>query len=118
MVAHRVNQAEAEYAFQEAELEQTRQEVEREVRQAFREVKLARIARDSSRLQVEQARESVRIAQGQYRAGLAGFTVVNEQQRELVRTQGEQTLSTFNYLTARARLAQAVGAEVLAEPEL
>lgn len=115
LVAHQVKVAQAQYDGRVALLEQKKQEVEREVREAYREVKLAEIARSSTALQLDQARESLRISQGQYSAGLAAFNVVNDQQRELVRAQGAQTQSTYNYLLARARLNQAVGSDVLAE---
>jgi len=115
VVAHQIKAAQAELEMRGATLEVKRQEIEREVREAHREVLLAEIARDSSSLQVEQARESLRIAQGQYRAGLAGFTVVNEQQRELVRTQGQHTIARYSYLISRAKLSQAIGADIIAD---
>ena len=80
-----------------------------------RAVELARLAKDSTNLQVKQAAESLRIAQGQYNAGLAQFNVVNEQQRELVRAQGAQTQATYDYMEARARFDQVIGREVLRE---
>ena len=83
--------------------------LEREVRQAYRAVELARMAQQSTTVQLNAARESLRIAQGQYRAGLANFQVVNDQQRELVRAQGAYTQSFFDYMLALAQLEQAMG---------
>jgi outer membrane protein len=118
VVSHQIKAAEADCVVQTAGLRLKKQQIEREVREAFRDVRLARIATDSSRLQVEQASESLRIAQGQYRAGLAGFTVVNEQQRELVRVQGEHTLSAYSLLVTRAKLALVIGTDVIEELQL
>ena len=115
VVRHQIRQAEAEHSFRLAVVEERKQEVEREVREAFRAVELAKIARDSTFLQVESAREALRISQGQYNAGLTGFPVVNEHQRELVRAQGAQTQATYDYLLARARLDQAMGGDVVEE---
>lgn len=118
IVAHQINQAEARLSLQESVLEQRRQQVVREVREAFRAVELARISKDSTQLQFQGASESVRIAQGQYRAGLANFLVVNQQQRDLVRAQGARTQSIYDYLLARARLDQAMGSDVLQDLSL
>ena len=53
-----------------------------------------------------------------YRAGLANFLAVNQQQRDLVRARAAQTQSVYDYLLARARLDLAMGADVLADLQL
>lgn len=109
VVEHQTKIAEAQYAGKLAGIELKRQNIEREVRQAYRAVELARMAQQSTSVQLNAARESLRIAQGQYRAGLANFQVVNDQQRELVRAQGAYTQSFFDYMLALAQLEQAMG---------
>ena len=109
VVEHQTKIAEAQYASKLAGIELKRQNIEREVRQAYRAVELARMAQQSTTVQLNAARESLRIAQGQYRAGLANFQVVNDQQRELVRAQGAYTQSFFDYMLALAQLEQAMG---------
>ena len=115
MVEHQTHIAESQLVDIEAGIDLKKQTIEREVREAYRAVELARLAKDSTNLQVKQAAESLRIAQGQYNAGLAQFNVVNEQQRELVRAQGAQTQATYDYMEARARFDQVIGREVLRE---
>jgi outer membrane protein TolC len=115
VVEHQTRIAEAQQAEIVAGIELKKQTIEREVREAFRAVELARLSKDSTTLQVQRAAESLRIAQGQYNAGLAQFNVVNEQQRELVRAQGAQTQATYDYMLARARLDQVIGRKVLQE---
>ena len=118
IVEHQIKKAEAQQDLRLASLDQKRQEVVREVREAYRAVEAARIAKDSTQLQFEGATESVRVAQGQYRAGLANFLAVNQQQRDLVRARAAQTQSVYDYLLARARLDLAMGADVLADLQL
>jgi outer membrane protein len=115
VVEHQTKIAEAQLVEIEAGISLKKQTIEREVREAYRAVELARLSKNSTNLQEKQAAESLRIAQGQYNAGLAQFNVVNEQQRELVRAQGAQTQATYDYMQARARLEQVIGRKVLRE---
>jgi len=109
IVDHETKIAAAQLEIKLAAIEQKRQQIEREVREAYRAFELSQKAKESTEVQLTAASESLRIAQGQYKAGLANFQVVNEQQRELVRSQGAYTESVYSYMLALAALEQSMG---------
>lgn len=105
----RVNEAEAGLQRTRALEERLAQEIDLQVRQAYLDILTARGRYEAGEKAVDQARESLRIIENRYRAGLA--TVVELLDGDVRVTQAR--LSTLNalyeYAVARARLDLAVG---------
>jgi outer membrane protein len=95
----------------QAEMKERQSEVEAEVRGAWREVRLATAAYDSALAQVSRAREALRIAEGQYRAGVIPFQPLRQARFDLSEALQSQMAAYYDYLRARARLAWARGDE-------
>lgn len=92
-----------------AAVQQEERRVEAEVRSAWRAVDLAGATYRQAQARLAQAREGLRIAEGQYRAGRTGFPPLREAALGVQRARLEQAGAYYDYLQARARLDFACG---------
>lgn len=109
LTGHLTEQARGLVDEAEALLLAERAEVEREVRRAYREVDLAGATFRAAAVQVERAREALRIVEGQYRAGRAAFPALREAGLDLVRARASHSDAWYAWLEARAVLDRACG---------
>lgn len=82
---------------------------EADVRSAWRAVDLAGATYRQAQARLAQAREGLRIAEGQYRAGRTGFPPLREAALDVRKARLEQAGAYYDYLRARARLDFACG---------
>lgn len=105
-----VKEAQANSAIAQAELNSARQNVVSDVSQAYLNLRTAEQSVLTADAQVANAEESVRLAEGRYRAGVGTFIEVTDAQTALLtaRTNRVNAVSTVD--KARAALSRAVGA--------
>ncbi|MBI3925250.1 MAG: TolC family protein [Armatimonadetes bacterium] len=116
--AHLTRQAEARRDSAQAELRMKEEKIERELRQAYREVELAAQSYDTALVEVSQAREALRIAEGQYETGFSDFFPVRDSQRDLIVATVNRAMTRYDYFRARARLTWARGDRPLVDLEV
>jgi outer membrane protein TolC len=80
-----------------------------QVTQAYRQLVVARRGIDRSKPAVEQAREAYRLLRARYAKGDATPAEVTDAETALTRAEQDQLNSTYDYLTALARLNFAIG---------
>ncbi|MBX3169687.1 MAG: TolC family protein [Candidatus Eremiobacteraeota bacterium] len=90
-------------------LEEKRRVVELEVRDAYRDLQLGVETHQSEELRVAQARDALRIAQAQYRAGLINVYPVRQAQTDLFEAQQAEVQAFYDYFLALAKLDLACG---------
>lgn len=107
--AHLVTQSEARVREAEAMLTDQLEQVELEVRQAYAAVETAAEAYHAAAVQVDQAREAMEMAQGQYRAGVTTLLQVTDAQQAFLSARTDRLAALYEYLRARARLRHSRG---------
>jgi outer membrane protein TolC len=80
-----------------------------QVNEAYRQLVVARRGIDRSKPAVEQAREAYRLLRARYAKGDATPADVTDAETALTRAEQDQLNSTYDYLTALARLNFAIG---------
>lgn len=83
--------------------------VEMEVREAYRSLELAVETHATEQLRVQQARDALRIAEAQYKAGMIQVYPVRQAQTDLYDTQLAEGQAYFDYFLALANLDLACG---------
>ena len=91
-----------------AELER---QLEGEVRQAYRAAELARVAQESSQVQLAQTQDAYRIATAQYQAGFVPFYPQRQAQLDMLRAKQIFSATLYDYIAARMRLDYVRGEE-------
>lgn len=92
-----------------AELAEERRKVEQRVRQSFRDLEMAVETHRLEKARVSQARDSLRIAQAQYRAGIIHVYPVREAQTDLFDSQVAELVAYHDYFIRLADLDLACG---------
>ncbi|MCL6565585.1 MAG: TolC family protein [Acidobacteriia bacterium] len=105
----RLAEAEARQRQAERQLEAFRSAVRLELRQAYLEVKAAEKRAAAASGAVEQARESLRIIQNRYEAGLADITELLRAQTAQLEAQTAWLAALHDWHVARAALERAAG---------
>ena len=90
--------------------ERTLDQVESQIRNLHEQATEARRRADSQRRAVEQAERGYRIASAEYREGLGSRLNVTDAEVALRRAEFNYAQSVYDYLAARARIDEAVGA--------
>lgn len=90
-------------------LSEVKQAVDIEVRRAFSSLQEAQELADASRMVVEQAKESVRLAQARFEVGAATQLDVLESQVALTEARTNEVTALHNYNLALLQLRRAVG---------
>ena len=83
--------------------------IEVEVRDAYRDLEVAVETHASEKLRVKQARDALRVVQAQYRAGMVNFYPVRQAQNDLYEAQQAEVKSYYDYFLALAKLDLACG---------
>lgn len=104
----RARQAEQDEAIAENRFEQTRNQIRREVEQAFFNLKANKENIDTAELAVEQAEESLRLARLRFQAGVGTQIDVINAQSELTRARGNLLTAIIDYNRSLASLERAV----------
>ena len=92
-----------------AELSEERRKVEQKVRRAYRNLEMAVETHRIEKSRVSQARESLRVAQAQYRAGMIHIYPVREAQTDLFDSQVAEVTAYHDYFICLADLDLACG---------
>jgi outer membrane protein len=109
LFAARRNEAELEANARRKDVDETKLEVNEQVRDAWYQANEAYRSLDVSARLVAQSREALRLAQARYQAGLGSIVELNEAQ--LSETSAEITAAgaNYDYLSRRAELDYAAG---------
>lgn len=106
---HEVRRADARIREAEAQLQDVREGVALEVRQAWLDVATLHRAFETAKVEVERAEEALAMATGRYETGVATFLEVSNAQVDLLSARTRQVQAWYDYLRARARLSYARG---------
>lgn len=104
----RARQAEEDIAIAENRFSQIRNQIRREVEQAFYNLEANEQNIDTARIAVEQAEESLRLARLRFQAGVGTQTDVINAQSELTRARGNLLTAIIDYNRSLAALERAV----------
>jgi outer membrane protein TolC len=115
LAAARTREARANRAVAEAELRTLVLSIVGEVVAASFEVTAAEQRLTTALIQVENARELLRISEGRYRGGVGDFLEVTDAQDALFAAERNRATAEADLQTARARLRRAVGISPVAE---
>lgn len=107
----RVREAEATRDTNRQALQNARQQMELDIRQAQLDLIEARKRTEAARTEQASAREALRVAEVRYRAGVGTTVEVTDAQLAVARAGQNLANAQFDYLTAIVRLEYAVGAE-------
>ena len=111
----KVEQARAEFSQAELDYADTRRGIELEVRQAFYDYQQALELLDAQRKTVEQATESLRLAEARFRAGSGTQLDVLSARTAHTDASSNEVQALFEYNVALATLERATGTTVKAE---
>jgi outer membrane protein len=107
-----VGESRAELLRLEAEERTTRQRVMLEVRQSVLDLRVAEKSIGVTAKAVEQAGESLAIAEGRYSAGVGNILEVSDAQVGLARARADHVRALADYWIAVAEIERAVGAPI------
>jgi len=110
-----VGEAEANLAALQFNTESLRQNVALEVRQAVLDLRRAAASISVAEKGVQQARESLDLAQGRYRTGVGNIIEITDAQTALTSAEASHVQALYGYRTALATLERAVGRPLTAE---
>jgi len=105
----RVSQRQAEQAGLEARRRAAVHAVDRDVRQALSDLRIAIVEWQSNEARLGSAREAMRLAEAAYKGGTGTATDVRDAETALANARAEQALSLMDYWSARAALDHATG---------
>ncbi len=114
-IQHRTAQADVASDNAREMLRQTRLQVEEEVRSRLIDVRTAREGLRIARQARELATERLELAREQYRQGTRSFTDLQRDIEAAVGARRQATTALYDYLIARANLAEVVGADMVEE---
>lgn len=109
LTAGRVREAEAQLIAQKAQLDGTRRRVLSDVATAYLDLKTAEQRLEAAEAGEINARETVRLSEGRYKAGLGIFLDVLDAQAQLLQAETNRVNAVAARSVARAALARAVG---------
>ncbi len=104
-----VKKANADIRATQANSEVLRQDVNKEVEQAYLDLQSGWELIRATKKAVESARENFRLAQGRYQVGVGSIIEVTDAQVQLSRTELRFVQALYDYRTTEARLDKAVG---------
>lgn len=109
IINNQVKQAEEKAAQAQIQVDQARQDIALEVRQAYLNIQEAKEALATAKKTVEQAKEGLKIAEVRYKAGMG--TSVERLDAQLALTQAETNYvqALYSYNLAKAQLEKATG---------
>jgi len=107
----RVQQAEQDISIGETNLDQLKQGIALEIRQAYLNVNEARNRIGVAEKEVEQAKEGLRLARVRYEAGVGTSLEITDAQVALTQAENNHVNAIYDYRTARARFLKAIGSE-------
>ena len=90
-------------------IQEKRRMVELEVRDAYRDLQVAVETHTSEQLRVKQSKDSLRISQAQYRAGMINTYAVRQAQNDYYETQLAEVQAYYDYFLSLAKLDLACG---------
>jgi outer membrane protein TolC len=108
--AGKVHEAQGNVETAQAQFTTTRQNVMSDVAQAYLNLRSAEQRVETAKAEVANSGESVRLAEGRYKAGIGTFLDVTDAQSALLLAQTNQINALAAVDSARATLAHAVGA--------
>jgi outer membrane protein len=106
---HQLARAKSEVSKEEAEAQQLILKVRQEVWTAHSKIKEAYEAVQTTKVSVEQAEESMRLAKERYEAGAGTVTDLLDSQTALARAQAFQVEASWDYHTANAVFKRSIG---------
>ncbi len=112
VVSAQVHESEATLKRLKSVYEQTKQQVELDVRQAFNNLRAAEKNIQTTQAAVKQAEEEYRISQVKYAEGVGTNLEVMDSQEKLTEAQTNFYTALYNYNTSRAQLDKAMGVPV------
>jgi TolC family type I secretion outer membrane protein len=112
----KIKQAEAELGRAEIEQDDTRRAIELEVRQAYSDYVQALELLEAQKKTVEQAEESLRLADARFKAGSGTQLDVLSAQTALTEARSNEVVALHDYNVALAKLERATGATVRQDP--
>ncbi len=112
----KVVQAKALYDKSKTDVEDTRRQIELEVRTAYSQFIEAREVLDSQQKVQEEAEEALREAEARAEAGTGTQLDVLDAQTSLTQARTTEVQALHDYDTARARLERAIGADMMQPP--
>jgi outer membrane protein len=104
-----VRTAQANYDYVDAELETEKLQVRFQVQQALLTVRAAKASIDAANEALVNAREQLRLAEGQYTAGVGSIIQLMDAQVAATSAAAQVVQTDFNLSTARAQLLAALG---------
>ena len=116
LTAGRVREARANRVSAQAQLTGTQLAVTSDVSQAYLNLRTAEQRVTTADAEIADAQESVRLAEGRYRAGVGTFIDVTDAQAALLTAQTNRVNAQSAVDQARAALAHAIGAPLPAPP--
>ncbi len=111
-----VKEAQANASIAQSELNRARQNIVSDVSQAYLNLRTAEQSVVTADAQVANAEESVRLAEGRYRAGVGTFIEVTDAQAALLTARTNRVNAVANVDKARAALSRAIGAALPTMP--
>lgn len=108
-IAYSVSQSKALLRASEANAEVLRQDVTKEVDQAYLDLKSAWEFIRATKKALEAARENFRLAQGRYQVGVGSIIEVTDAQVQFSQADLKFVRALYDYRTAEARLDKAIG---------
>ena len=112
VISAQVHESEANLKRLKSVYEQTKQQVELDVRQAFNNLRAAEKNIQTTQAAVKQAEEEYRISQVKYAEGVGTNLEVMDSQEKLTEAQTNFYTALYNYNTSRAQLDKAMGVPV------
>ena len=112
VISAQVHESEANLKRLKAVYEQTKQQVELDVRQAFNNLRAAEKNIQTTQAAVRQAEEEYRISQVKYDEGVGTNLEVMDSQEKFTEAQTNFYTALYNYNTSRAQLDKAMGVPV------
>ena len=113
LTVHQVAQAQKTLAAANDSQESLRQNLVMQVKQDYFNMKTALERIDTTRSLLSQARESLRLAEGQYRVGVGSAVAVTQAEADLASARAQYVQAVFGYKIARANLIRDTGMDPL-----
>jgi len=117
LTVHQVAQAQKTMAASQDSLEGLRQSVIMQVKQDYFNLKTSVERIDTVKTLLEQSKESLRLAEGQYRVGVGSAVAVTQAEADLASARAQFVQSVYGYKIARANLIRDIGMDPLARVE-
>jgi outer membrane protein len=113
LTVHQVAQAQKTLSAANDSQESLRQNLVMQVKQDYFNMKTALERIDTTRSLLSQAKESLRLAEGQYRVGVGSAVAVTQAEADLASARAQYVQAVFGYKIARANLIRDTGMDPL-----